>query len=108
MGLGAQVTGADTPLWRVIFVIGAAFGIIFTTRILGKTKTAEKTGPFRRNRWAVIVIYVLILLGSLGLDKLLAAFITPIQVEAFMMCLLILIGHGLAWEFLTETQPASP
>ena len=26
MGLGAQIMGADSPLWRAVFVIGAAFG----------------------------------------------------------------------------------
>ncbi len=108
MGLGAQIMGADSPLWRAVFVIGAAFGMFYTTRILTKTKTAEKTGPFRRNRWIVIVIYALILIGSLGADKFIAIpNLTPIQIEAIFLCLLVLIGHGLAWEFLTET-PSTP
>lgn len=108
MGLGAQVTGADSPLWRGVFVIGAAFGMYFTTRVLTKTKTAGRSGPFRRNRWFVIVIYALILLGSLGADRLIAIpNLTPIQIEALFLCLLVLIGHGLAWEFLTEA-PSIP
>lgn len=107
MGLGAQVTGAESTLWRAVFVVGAAFGIFYTTRILTKTKAAGRPGPFRRNRWIVILVYVLILVGSLGADKLFViSGITPIQIEAFFMCLLILIAHGLAWEFLTEAQAA--
>ncbi len=106
MGLGAQVTGADTPMWRSVFVIGAVVGLLVWVRILRTAPKAENPGFFRRNRWIVIVLYALILVGSLGLDKIaLATSITPIQVEAFMMCLLVLAGHGMSWETLMETPP---
>jgi hypothetical protein len=104
MGLGAQVAGSDTPLWRVVFVVGAALGMYYTWRLLAAAKTGDKVGIFRRNRWLAFLIYALILAGSLGLDKALASFVAPIQVEAFLMCLLILLAHGLAWDFLTEAQ----
>lgn len=56
----------------------------------------------------MIAIYALILAGSLGLDKMVASTgITPIQVEAFLMCLLVLAGHGLSWETLMEVTPAA-
>ena len=28
----------------------------------------------------------------------------PLQVEAFLLCLLILIAHGLTWDFMTEPK----
>ncbi len=105
MGLGAQVAGTASVIWRVAFAVGAVFGMYYTFRILTKTAKTGKPGPFRRNRWLVIVIYGLILLGSLGLDRLIASpAFTAIQIEALWLCLLVLIGHGLAWEFLTEAQ----
>jgi len=106
MGLGAQVTGADTPLWRYVFIIGAVVGILVWVRILRTAPKTENPSFFRRNRWMVIVLYALILVGSFGLDKQLGIpNITPIQVEAFMMCLLVLAGHGMSWEILMETPP---
>jgi hypothetical protein len=27
--------------------------------------------------------------------------LAPIQVEAFLLCLIVLSGHGLAWEMMT-------
>lgn len=106
MGLGAQVTGSDTPLWRAVFVIGAIVGIIAWVNIIRTSPKAETPGFFRRNRWIVIVLYVLILVGSFGLDKIaLSMDLKPIQVEAFMMCLLVLTGHGMSWETLMETPP---
>lgn len=104
MGLGAQVTGSDTPLWRAVFVVGAIIGIIVWVNIIRTSPKVEKPGFFRRNRWIVIVLYALILIGSFGVDKLVASTnLTPIQVEAFMMCLLVLTGHGMSWETLMET-----
>jgi hypothetical protein len=28
--------------------------------------------------------------------------LAPIQVEAFLLCLIVLTGHGLAWEMMTR------
>ncbi|MEW5940031.1 MAG: hypothetical protein AB1750_10240 [Chloroflexota bacterium] len=106
MGLGAQVTGADNPLWRWVFAIGAAVGIVVWIRLIRNAPKEENPGFFRRNRWIVIVLYAIILTGSLGLDKLaVSASLTPIQIEAFLMCLLVLAGHGISWETLMAVPP---
>ncbi|MBV6394529.1 MAG: hypothetical protein HFACDABA_00094 [Anaerolineales bacterium] len=106
MGLGAQVTGADTPLWRAVFVIGAIIGIFVWVNMIRSSPKATSPGFFHRNRWLVVALYVVILIGSFGMDKLaLSLAIQPIQVEAFMMCLLVLTGHGISWEVLMETPP---
>ena len=108
MGLGAQVTGAGNALWRAIFVIGALAGILVWVGIIRRAQPTDPPGFFRRNRWIVLVLYTLILLGSLGLDKMVSATgITPIQVEAVLLCLLVLAGHGLSWETLMEVTPAT-
>lgn len=105
MGLGAQIGGEGGLFWRLAFALGAGFGMFYTFKLLNKTKNEPFTGPFRRNRWLVIVIYGFILLGSLGFDFVFNLVgIQPIQVEAVWLCLLILLGHGLAWDFLTQPK----
>lgn len=105
MGLGAQVTGADNPLWRGVFVIGAAIGVYTTVQAMRVGGEDMRLGFFSRNRWMVVAVYGLILLGSLGLDYVVTfAGLTPIQLEAFFMCLLVLAGHGLSWEVLMDTS----
>jgi hypothetical protein len=107
MGLGAQVTGADDQLWRWVFVAGAVIGALTWAFLIRSTpKKEENPGFFRRNRWIVVALYLLILGGSLGMDKLVqGSSVTPLQVEAFMMCLLVLMGHGISWETLMSVPP---
>ena len=108
MGLGAQITGAENALWRAVFVIGALAGLAVWIRIIRRAQPADPPGFFRRNRWIVIALYALILLGSLGLDNMVAfTGITPLQMEAILLCLLVLAGHGLSWETLMEVTPAT-
>jgi hypothetical protein len=105
MGLAAQIGGEDSILWRLAFAVGSGFGIFYTFRLLNKTKNSPFTGPFRRNRWLVILLYGFILFGSLGFDLVFTFVgIRPIQVEALWLCLLTLLGHGLAWDFLTQPK----
>lgn len=106
MGLGAQVTGAGNSLWRGVFVVGAAIGLYVTVQAMRSGGQADAhLGFFSRNRWIAAVLYASILLGSLGLDYVATfAGFTPIQVEALLMCLLVLAGHGLSWEVLMDTS----
>lgn len=107
MGLGAQIAGADNAWWRVVFVLGALAGILVWVNIV---RNAQKvgTGFLRGKRWVVIALYALILIGSLGADKaLLATGITPIQVEAVWLCLLVLAGHAMSWETLMVMSPVN-
>lgn len=107
MGLGAQIAGVDNAWWRAVFVLGALAGILVWVNII---RNAQKvgTGFLRGKRWVVIALYALILIGSLGADKvLLATGITPIQVEAVWLCLLVLAGHAMSWETLMVMSPVS-
>ncbi len=106
MGLGAQIAGVDNAWWRAVFVLGALAGILVWVNII---RNAQKvgTGFLRGKRWVVIALYTLILVGSLGADKmLLATGITPIQVEAVWLCLLVLAGHAMSWETLMVMSPS--
>ena len=105
MGLFAQVGGAETPMiWRVSFVGVAIVGCVSTLRLLRVLRTASDKRP-RAKYFATLGIYVLIAItgaypevaGPLG-GK-------PIQTEAFLLILLVLVGHGLVWDFMVRRPP---
>jgi hypothetical protein len=102
MSLGAQIGGENKLVWRSVFVIAALLGMYFTTRLLTRLSQMAQPGFFARSRWLVIVLYALVLV--LGLFPELARFsgLTTIQVEAFLLCIIIVTGHGLAWEMMTR------
>jgi hypothetical protein len=103
MSLGAQIGGENKLVWRSIFVIAAVLGMFYTTRLIATTRAIGKPGFFRRNRWLSIVLYLLVMI--LGAFPTLAVplGLTAQQVEALLLTLLVLLGHGLAWEFMVET-----
>lgn len=102
MSLGAQIGGENKLVWRSVFVIAALLGMYFTTRLLTRMGKLPQPGFFARSRWLVIALYAVVLV--LGLFPELAGFtgLTTIQVEAFLLCIIIMTGHGLAWEMMTR------
>ena len=103
MSLGAQIGGDNKLVWRAVFVIAALVGMFFTTRLLTRLRKVGATGlllaqPLAGDRGCIAWCW------SSGLFPELVAFtgLTPIQVEAFLLCLIILTGHGLAWEMMTH------
>jgi hypothetical protein len=103
MSLGAQIGGENKLVWRSVFVIAALLGMYFTARIIAVTRVEGRPGFFRRNRWFAILLYLIVLI--LGAFPTLAAplGLAALQVEGFLLTLLVLLGHGLAWEFMVET-----
>lgn len=101
MSLGAQIGGTTPFIWQAVFVIAAGAGITFSSRLIQLTRAANPNGAFSRNSWSVPVLYVIVLFFALFPN--LARFIglEPLQMEALLLCLLILIAHALTWEFMT-------
>ena len=110
MGLFAQVGGTEDPaLWHVSFVIIALVGIVATTRIL---MTVRGTSHPTWEHVVAVVLYLLVALVGVVPDIGSAIDLTPIQVEALLLIGLVLIGHGLVWEFFVASadrdgRPAS-
>jgi len=102
MAIGAQIGGENKLVWRSTFVILALVGVFFTTKLLTQISKMDDPGFFARSRWLVILLYLVVLV--LGLFPSLAAptGLAPIQVEAFLLSIIILTGHGLAWEMMTH------
>ena len=103
MGLFAQVGGTETPLiWRVSFVGIAVVGGVSTLRLLRRSRggTAPR-GPLMRHQWVVVLVYVLVaVIGAV--PELAPGSMTPIQAEAVLLILLVLMAHGLVWEFMVS------
>ena len=104
MSMGAQVSGEGTIIWNLVFIVAGVAGIRYTTQLIQKTKAAEANGPFSRNRWALPLLYGIViffavfprLAGIVGLKAL--------QVEGLLLCVLILIAHMLVWEFMSSSK----
>ncbi len=105
MGLFAQVGGTGTTtIWRVSFVAIAVIGLLATLRALPHSRRSDvddtlnrvdRGRPLRTRRRGRVVPEI----GEL-FD------LTGIQVEAILLILLVLLGHGLVWRFMTIEPPA--
>lgn len=101
MSLAAQI-GVDSPLiWRGVFVIAAGVGMLNSGRLIRVTRESNLNSAFSRNYWVVPTLYGLVLFFAIfaGLARSLG--LQPLQLEALLLCGLILCAHMLAWEFTT-------
>ena len=104
MGLFAQVGGTETPLiWRISFVGIAIVGGVSTMRLLRHSPgRAGPRGPLMRHQWVVVVIYALVAVIGAVPELASPLQVTPIQAEAVLLILLVLVAHGLVWEFMVS------
>ena len=99
MSLAAQI-GVDSPLiWRAVFLVSAIAGIIFSSKLINLTRETNPKGSFSRNSWLVPVLYGLVLFFAVfaGLARFVG--LQALQLEALLLCGLILCAHAMAWEF---------
>ena len=99
MSLLALVAPDLPAMWRVTFSISGALGVLGTILILVQTRrrASRDAGVLVTLQWVAIPLYALVtvvaavpqLVGGIGL--------TPIQVEATLLVILILLGTQSAW-----------
>lgn len=100
MGLFAQVGGpGTTTIWRISFVAIALIGLLATLRALPRSRRSDIDDT--PNRIAAVVLYALIAVVGLVPETGKPFNLTGIQVEAILLILLVLLGHGLVWRFMT-------
>lgn len=101
MGLFAQVGGpGTTTIWRISFVAIALVGMVATLRALeGSRVSGVDDTP---NRLLAVVLYALIAVVGVVPEVGKPVDLTGIQVEALLLILLVLLGHGLVWRFMTK------
>lgn len=104
MSMGAQIGGTNPLIWQLVFIIAAGAGIVFSSRLIQVIRKANPNGAFSRNSWTVPFLYGLVLFFALfpGLARVIG--LEPLQLEALLLCLLILIAHAMTWEFMTNSS----
>jgi hypothetical protein len=100
--LGAEIGGTNKLVWRTVFAVAALGGIFFTSKLNRIMRKAKMPGAFARGRWVVVILYIMVLVFGVFPELLAFTGLQPIQVEAFLICIIILNGHGLAWEMMTS------
>src|SRR5262245_47648320 len=65
MSLAAQIGGDNSLIWQAVFVVAAALGINFSSKLINLTRTANPDGMFSRNSWVVPVLYGIVLFFAL-------------------------------------------
>ena len=103
MSMAAQIGGNTQPfIWQLIFFLAGLIGIISSNRLIRATPAASMYGTFSRNRWAVPLLYGIVLFFAVfpGFSRLIG--LQPLQLEGILVCILILIAHMLTWEFMSQ------
>jgi hypothetical protein len=104
MGLFAQVGGpGTTTIWRISFVGIAAVGALATLRALPHSRRSDVDDT--ANRVIALVLYTLVAVVGVVPEVGKLFDLTGIQVEAILLILLVLLGHGLVWRFMTSEPP---
>jgi hypothetical protein len=101
MSTFAQVDSGNPLVWRTSFSIAAVVGLVTSLRLVSVDRSGYH-GPFRRFRWLVALFYGLILLLSLVPAVAQLVGVTPLQAASVALILLVVMGHGLTWEFMME------
>jgi hypothetical protein len=110
MSLGAMIAGDIKILWRLVFMVACAFGILAMIFLSDGASTGVKKthrGFFiRQGRWLTIALYALIALVAARPDLAgtFGSSLKPLQVEGLLLTLLVFVGVSVAWDFLAEPQ----
>jgi hypothetical protein len=101
MSMMSQVNPDNPLMWRMSFGVTSIVGLVTSIKLVA-VESPGHVGPFRRFRWLAPVLYAAIVV--LGVFPELAALFgaAPLQVASVLLMLLILLAHGLTWEFLME------
>ena len=107
MSMMSQVNPDNPLVWRISFGLTSIVGLVTSVKLVA-VESPSHVGPFRRFRWLAPVLYAAIV--ALGVFPELAQLIGagPLQVASVLLMLLILLAHGLTWEFLMEPDAQTP
>lgn len=107
MGLVAQVGGSQDPgVWRAGFVVASAAGCWSSARLVSAT-AGWRDGP-RTTYVASLVLFLVLGIVALAPDA--AVWVTglrPLQTAGLLLSMLVLAGHGLAWNFMVSARAGS-
>ncbi|MCJ1676045.1 hypothetical protein MTF65_01430 [Streptomyces sp. APSN-46.1] len=101
MGLFAQVGGVEQPgIWRTGFVVVAVVGSASTLRLLSRERAEGGGDDLRWRGLGVAVLYALIAVVGVAPEIADVVNLRPIQAEALLLILLVVLAHSLVWRFM--------
>ncbi|MCA0296761.1 MAG: hypothetical protein LCH96_15895 [Actinobacteria bacterium] len=106
MSTFAQVDAGNPLVWRTSFSVAAVIGLVTTLRLVSLERGEGYQGLFRRFRWLVALVYAVILLLALVPPVASVVGGTPLQAASIALILLVVMAHGLTWEFMMEPEDA--
>ncbi|WP_323102441.1 hypothetical protein [Intrasporangium sp. YIM S08009] len=101
MGLFAQVDPGRSGVWRTTFGAAAVVGAWSTIRLVREDRGPGARGPFRRHRWLVAVLFLVVLAFGVSPELADGLGLSGLQGAAIAISCLVVLAHGLAWELLT-------
>ena len=103
MGLFAQVGQTSPAVWRAAFLLLALVGCGSTLTLVRREAGARQPGFFAANRWLVALAYAVVaVVAVLPASALAGVGLAPVQGAALGLIVVVLLGHGLAWELLLD------
>ena len=106
ISLASLAAGEDSPLWRLVFATAGVCGLLagmVALRLRGRERALGLVGGLT---WLTAPAYIVLTLIPLRPDVLRNAGFVPIQVEAFVLIALLLIGVLIAWFLFVEPAAA--
>lgn len=105
MSILALAAPDQAIVWRVSFAVAGAIGVVGVA-LIAQTMRQDVDAPkvVRWLQWVVLPIYVLITAVAIapGLVEAVGLSLTPLQVEAVVLSLLLFFGVQTAWFLLLE------
>jgi hypothetical protein len=103
MGLFAQIGGAESPaIWRASFVIIAVVGCASTVALLRWARATEGVGAVVHYWRSTAALYVVVAVVGVAPEIAQTVGMSPLQAEATLLVLLVVLAHALVWEFMTH------
>ena len=100
----ASLAAGDGPLWRLVFATAGVAGLASVIAAVRSGSGAR--GLVSRIAWLAAPAYVLLTVIAVLPEAVRSAGFVPLQVEAFILVALLLIGVLIAWFLFVELAPA--
>jgi uncharacterized membrane protein len=108
ISLASLAAGEGSPLWRAVFATAGIAGLLSGLVALRARSRERALGVVGGLAWLTTPVYAVLTVIAMVPDAVRAAGFVPIQVEAFVLTALLLIGVLIAWFLFVEPVPSEP
>jgi len=105
ISLASLAAGEGSPLWRLVFATAGIAGLASVLLALRSRTRSMSLGLVGRVAWLAAPAYVLLTVVAFAPDTVRSLGFVPLQVEAFILVALLLIGVMIAWFLFVEPVP---